>query len=273
VWIIRFTIATPLRGLEFARTFIIYQLSLLMGETEMEYRLHLVVFLVGFLAIALAVPNTLAAETKAEETAIHLAKEETLAKGMFLVAARTMPDPRFRRTVILLLAYDDSGAMGVIINRPTGVFLPQVLSQIEGLEARSDAISYGGPVAMNVVILLLRHQKLPDESGHVMADVYYSASRDTLEKMLKGSKSSKELRLFFGHAGWAPGQLEAEMKNGDWHLLEADPQTIFEEDPDDIWPALIKRSAPRGIQAKKGDFGVEMPGLRIARTIFLVLYN
>lgn len=174
---------------------------------------------------------------------------EQLSKGMLLVAARKMPDPRFRGTVILLLEHGAKGSMGLIINRGTQIELPRVLPKIQGLEGRGDQIAYGGPVALNVVFLIVRESRPPEESALVFDDVYYSVSRVVLEQMLKQHKTAKELRVFFGHSGWASGQLEAELANGDWHLLPADTEIIFKTDPSMMWRELIQRFPFNGIQA------------------------
>ncbi len=92
-----------------------------------------------------------------------------------------------------------------------------------------------------------------------MTDVYYSADRETLEALLKEQKDKRELRLYLGHSGWAPGQLAAEIARGDWLLTRASTVTVFQKDLHTIWPELIEQrpgpgmlidnSAPRSLGA------------------------
>ncbi|NOZ11784.1 MAG: hypothetical protein GXP09_12205 [Gammaproteobacteria bacterium] len=172
------------------------------------------------------------------------------AKGQFLVAARKMSDPRFEGTVILLLEHNKKrGTLGVIINKNTDVALTQALPKVPGLAQWKETISYGGPVALNVVIFLSRHSTPLPESGHVLDDVYSSASRVTLAKLFEENQDTTTLRLFFGHSGWAAGQLDMELERGDWHLISADPSQIFADDRSKLWPQLIDCASPRGIQA------------------------
>ena len=78
-----------------------------------------------------------------------------------------------------------------------------------------------------------------------MADVYYSADRNTLETALNQHKKTDELRMFLGHAGWAPGQLAGELFRGDWLLVRADSHSVFEKNLDGLWRELIDRGPRR----------------------------
>jgi putative transcriptional regulator len=190
------------------------------------------------------------------------------AKGMLLVAARGLADPRFHESVVLLLEYGKAGTMGVIVNRASGVSPGRVLPEIEGLKTRDDELFFGGPVLPNVVIMLARRERAPPESDHVFADVYYSASSVTLEQLLAEGRSSERLRLFFGHAGWAPGQLEAELARGDWHVVPADLDVVFAADPPQVWRRLIEHVAPPGLRVRRADpLWSSLPGIAQARLL------
>jgi len=167
------------------------------------------------------------------------------AQGMLLVADRDMRDPRFRRSVILLVRHDKDGTLGVIINRPTKLPIAHALPQIEGMEERPEVLYFGGPVALQMVSLLVRSPQPLEESWHVGADVYFTTSERTLVDVLAGDLPITGLRVLFGHAGWAPGQLEHELARGDWHLTDLDAASVFAADPESVWPELIERKAPR----------------------------
>jgi putative transcriptional regulator len=172
------------------------------------------------------------------------------AKGVVLVAARKMADPRFRQTVVLLLKHDNGGTLGLVVNRPTRVSLEKALPKIKDLAGRKEPIFFGGPVALRVVIFLARRSSTPPESGHVFADVYYSASSIALAQILERDADNRRLRVFFGHAGWAAGQLEVELSRGDWHLARVDAATLFEARADGLWRRLINRLEPLGLQTR-----------------------
>lgn len=162
-------------------------------------------------------------------------------KGTFLVAAPHVAEP-FSRSAIVLLAHGDSGTVGVIINRATRVALSEVLPDLKPAARQAHTLFFGGPVALNSLIFLYRSQNAAKQSDHLMEDVYFGGDRSTLEKLLEGKKLPSEMRLYLGYSGWAPGQLDAEILRGDWHVARADAKTLFREDVDSIWPELIERA-------------------------------
>lgn len=165
------------------------------------------------------------------------------AKGNFLVASRRLVDPRFQETVVLLISHGADGASGVIINRPTEVRLVDLLPSVQGLKDRADVVYYGGPVEGHRMLMLIRSGEKPEEAGRVFGDVYFSSSRNTLENMLNAHKTTKQLRVYAGYAGWMPQQLDGEVSRGDWLIVRADARSIFEKKPSDVWPELIRRGA------------------------------
>ncbi len=168
---------------------------------------------------------------------------ELPARGKFLVANRSLSDPRFRETVVLLIDYSSKGATGLIINRPTKVTLAEVLPTMPDLKSRSDVIYYGGPVEGNRILMLIRSGEKPEESGHVFGNVYVSSSRNTLERMIGSHKTEKQLRTYAGYAGWIAGQLDWEVSRGDWLIVRADARSIFDSDASGIWRELFRQGS------------------------------
>jgi len=164
-----------------------------------------------------------------------------LEKGKLLVASRDLSDPNFSETVILLLAYGPNGTMGVIINRPSDVKLATVLPEIKQLRRRPDTIHLGGPVLTNHVLLLIRSSKAPGDSLLIFGDVYASSSVTTLRHALERQGPKDLLRAYAGHAGWAPGQLEAEIERGDWYVTGAETEMVFTKSPKQLWQTLMPR--------------------------------
>ncbi len=166
--------------------------------------------------------------------------EPALGKGVFLVSARQLSDPNFSRTVVLLLAYDEHGAMGVVVNRPSALKIADAVKGIDGIGGRDDQLFVGGPVTQTQVTLLLRNSTRPLSSTHIFGEVYMSGSPETLQSAIDGDLSSDRFRAFAGYAGWGAGQLDSEVSRGDWFVLPGDPDILFSVDPATIWPLLIR---------------------------------
>ncbi|UCG11828.1 MAG: YqgE/AlgH family protein [Deltaproteobacteria bacterium] len=169
--------------------------------------------------------------------------DETLSAGKLLVASRNLRDPNFAETVVLLIEYDWYGAMGLIINRPTDVKLSKLFPETKELQRRQDTAYIGGPVGKSKMLLLIRSPSQPDGSRPVFNDIYVSGSQEVLERMIDGTAEAQQFRLFVGHAGWVPGQLDREISRGSWHVVQADTETVFDKAPGEIWPDLIRRSS------------------------------
>jgi putative transcriptional regulator len=176
----------------------------------------------------------------------YLSPEAVLAKGRFLVASRQLNDPRFAQTVVLLLHYEKQGAMGVVINQPTDVKLAEVLPEIEALRLRTDTVYIGGPVSRNQILLLIRSNRQSEEARHVFGDIYVSANRNELRRLAE--EEGNRFRVYAGHAGWAPDQLDGEVTRGDWYVVPGDATMVFDKAPEEIWPELIRRGTARWLK-------------------------
>lgn len=169
------------------------------------------------------------------------------AKGAFLIARRGLPDPNFFRSVVFLLRHNESGTLGVIVNRQTTVELAEAIPQVEGVDGKPHRLSLGGPVSRDRVSFLIRDSQPVDLGEHVIGDVYFGIDRLLLERLLKAGKPESELKVFAGYAGWSAGQLEKELARGDWHLATVDLGTIFCGGGESLWKTLINRYDPTGI--------------------------
>lgn len=170
------------------------------------------------------------------------ASASELATGKLLVANRLLRNSSFAETVILLLEYSENGAMGVVINRPTTVSLATVLSKVQGLKKRKDFVYLGGPVGRELILLLARSKKEPEDSKKILSDVYLVSSQTSLQQLVGQSDAALRLRAYAGYAGWAPGQLDAEVAHGDWYIQSTDATAVFDTPADQLWPELIRRS-------------------------------
>jgi putative transcriptional regulator len=175
-----------------------------------------------------------------------MGQDARLAPGKFLVASRDLGDPNFSETVILLIRYDDEqGAMGLVVNRRTEVPLSRVFQDLKGAKGRADQAYSGGPVEPDNVLALLKSAAKPEEAQRVFASVYLVSSKALLEKTLGDKAEPGVFHVYLGYAGWGPGQLEHEVELGAWHILPPDAASVFDSDPETVWPRLIKRTEMR----------------------------
>lgn len=170
-----------------------------------------------------------------------------LQRGMFLLAAPRLSDPRFARTVVLLLEYDETGALGVVINRPTELSLHDVLvTPLPG--SAEHRVHSGGPVEQRRLIALHRSPGAVGDARRVFGDVYTSASFDTLGRILERDGHAADVRTYLGYAGWASGQLDSELARGGWIVTPADAESIFDTPSDKVWEDLMRRNSGRWVR-------------------------
>lgn len=160
---------------------------------------------------------------------------DTLA-GRLLVASPTLLDPNFLRTVVLVLQHDDDGALGVVLNRPTGEPVTAHLPAWSGSLAEPAVVFAGGPVEPAVAIGLGRDLAGAEPTGVPSVGIVD----------LAGEPGPLDVvRIFSGYAGWGPGQLEGELEEEAWIVLEADPGDPFSTEPEGLWRRVLRRQGGR----------------------------
>ena len=164
--------------------------------------------------------------------------------GQFLVAADEMGDPRFVRTVILMIRHDATGAMGLVVNRPVGEAPIARLLEGIGLDAtgaRGDVrLHYGGPVEPKQGLTLHTTEFSIDGTSRVTGGIAVTGNPEILRAIGMG-RGPKRYLVALGYAGWARGQLEAEMKAGAWVAVPADAALTFDEDSEKKWERAMAR--------------------------------
>ena len=168
------------------------------------------------------------------------------AQGRLLVATDVVQGELFANTVVLLLHYDDTGAFGLVVNRPTDVEPREVLGGDEAAESYRGTFYWGGPVQMDSLRALMRIDDPPKDAEKIVQSVYLVSIEDALER---GATEASSVRLLIGYAGWAPGQLDNEMSRGSWRVVPATDELVFADDPRSLWrqltPAQEQRAAVR----------------------------
>jgi putative transcriptional regulator len=163
-------------------------------------------------------------------------------KGRLLVASPMLGDPNFERAVVLLLEHGDEGALGVVLNRPSDLEIGEPLPDWHRWSGNPDVVFVGGPVSRNAVIALGRASapaSLPRGTWEPVVGplglLDLSADPDDLAGGLD------VLRVFAGYAGWAPSQLEGEIGEGAWYVVDVDPDDVFTSEPDRLWRRVLTR--------------------------------
>jgi putative transcriptional regulator len=169
-------------------------------------------------------------------------KPEDLAPGKILVTARSSPDPMFAESVILLVNYDESGALGLMLNSPTEIHISEALAKLKGAKKSPDFVYLGGPVEPEGVLALLRAPGRSGDLTHVARGTYLASSRKVLEDALSQGKRSGELRVYLGYCGWTEGQLRNEVSHGAWYIFNPSDDIVFDPKPGSLWKRLIERT-------------------------------
>lgn len=168
-----------------------------------------------------------------------MASELSPAPGILLVAPPNLEDPNFRRSVVFLCEHGEEGSFGLILNRPLGVHLADVM---EGLDNASIPLQQGGPVQTDTLHFLHRiGDRVPDAIA-VTDHILWGGNFEALKVLIGGANvSNADVRLFLGYAGWSPEQLEFEVEQGGWILSSLAEEVVFDVAPSELWRTTLRR--------------------------------
>ncbi len=195
-------------------------------------------------------------------------------RGSLLVAAPTLSDPNFFRTVVLLLACDEDGALGVVLNRPTDTPISDIVPSWAAHASPPGVLFSGGPVQPNAAICVGHHvdgvdpeslaaieqqaRRLEDDTDDTdgadgeatdeEVDLFsgYSPLTETIGTVdLHREPEDVDvtfagLRVFKGYSGWGPGQLDDEIADRGWFVVDGTPAEILTAEPDDLWERVLR---------------------------------
>ena len=169
--------------------------------------------------------------------------------GRFLVAAPSMPDERFRRSVVFICKHDDDGALGIIVNNsvddlPLGQVYKQLGIDVPPSEA-DRAVLFGGPVEPSRGLVLHSADYKRDETLMIDGGMALTASVEILKDMAGGS-GPRQAWLALGHSGWEPGQLDREMQDNAWLVVDGDAELVFDADFAAKWQRALDRLGSKG---------------------------
>ncbi|MEU7582751.1 YqgE/AlgH family protein [Streptomyces sp. NPDC041068] len=184
--------------------------------------------------------------------------------GRLLVATPALADPNFDRAVVLLLDHDEEGSLGVVLNRPTPVDVADILEGWGELAGAPGVVFQGGPVSLDSALGVA---VIPGEETAVPATRRRSGDPSPGSRLRSGrgdpvgfrrvhgaiglvdleappellASALGSLRIFAGYSGWGPGQLEDELVEGAWYVVESEPGDVSSPDPERLWRAVLRR--------------------------------
>lgn len=168
-------------------------------------------------------------------------------RGKLLVATPGMQDPNFDRTVLLVVEHTPDGALGVVLNRPSGLEVADPLPTWGDLAAEPGVVFVGGPVSPDAALVIghvvdpafHRWAPIVDEVGVLDVGIDPTDLGDRVDAV----------RIFAGYAGWSPGQLEGEIDAGAWFVTEALPHDVLAVDPVGLWADVLHRAGEASLLA------------------------
>jgi putative transcriptional regulator len=157
------------------------------------------------------------------------------------VASPTLVDPNFAQSVVLLLDHDGDGTLGVVLNRPSAITVASVLPDWAGSVDPPEVLFEGGPVSPDAALAVaLVPEAGPDPIGfRCLFDRTGIIDLDTPTEVL--APAITRMRVFAGYSGWGGGQLEAEIDEGSWYVLDSTAHDVFDPDPAGLWRAVLRR--------------------------------
>lgn len=159
-------------------------------------------------------------------------------RGRLLLASPALHDPNFRRTVVLVAEHGETGAMGVVLNRPSRAAVEEAAPTLAPLVEEGDVVYVGGPVQPEAVVVLAEVDDPSVAADLVVGDVGFLRGDGDLDE-LEGA--TRRARVFAGYAGWTAGQLEAELEESDWIVEAALPDDVFAPSERDLWGDVLRR--------------------------------
>lgn len=158
-------------------------------------------------------------------------------QGRLLVATPELADPNFALTVVLIIDHTDEGAVGVVLNRPSDLEVEEAVPEWAGLAADPPVVFVGGPVRPNALIGVARADTPPPDGWEeVLPGLGVINLGDHEPDRVEGA-----LRVFAGYAGWGGEQLEGEIAEGAWFVVDAEVDDVFATDLANLWTVVLRR--------------------------------
>jgi putative transcriptional regulator len=167
-------------------------------------------------------------------------------RGHLLVAAPTLVDPNFARAVVLVAEHTEEGALGVVLNRPSVSAVGEVVPDLGTLIDADELVFSGGPVRSDGVMVLAEFDDPADAALPIDGELGFVAVDADTEQI-----AAARARAFAGHAGWGPGQLDAEIEEEAWFVAPFERADAFTGEPEELWSlALVRKGGAYALVAR-----------------------
>ncbi len=163
-------------------------------------------------------------------------------RGQLLIAAPALHDPDFVRTVVLVAEHTEDGAMGIVLNRPSDTPVADAVPALEDVVPLGEPVYVGGPVQETGAVVLAEFEDPTEAAVIALEDVGFLPANRVESRPPSGTRRA---RVFAGHAGWGPGQLDAELEREDWILEPATPDDAFADEATELWSTVLERKGGR----------------------------
>lgn len=159
-------------------------------------------------------------------------------RGKLLIAPPMLADPNFTRTVVLIAAHDEEGALGLVLNRPLETPLSEVSPVLDSLAEPGSMLHAGGPVAPESAVVLADFRDPTLAALMIFGSVGFPSAACELDDLAAGARRA---RVFAGHSGWGPGQLDGELTDDGWIVGQLAPDELWQPDSSQLWSTALAR--------------------------------
>jgi putative transcriptional regulator len=159
-------------------------------------------------------------------------------RGKLLIAPPMLVDPNFSRTVVLIAAHDEEGALGLVLNRPLETPLSEISPVLDSLAEPGSTLHAGGPVAPDSAVVLADFRDPTLAALLIFGSVGFPSAECELDDLAAGARRA---RVFAGHSGWGPGQLDGELTDEGWIVGQLAPDELWQPDCSQLWSTSLRR--------------------------------
>ena len=160
-------------------------------------------------------------------------------KGDLLISEPFLPDPNFERTVVLICENNEDGTIGFILNKPSMVHLGDVFEELDHFEKK---VFIGGPVQQDSMHFIHRGQINLEGGSKIAEGIYWGGNFEQMKVLIQNNNiETQDVQYFLGYSGWAPGQLDEELKENSWIVSpQATESQVFDLNPELLWREVLK---------------------------------
>jgi putative transcriptional regulator len=159
------------------------------------------------------------------------------ASGRILVSEPSLTDRFFSHSVVLIAEHDSDGSFGLIINKPSEIKLSQITDEFPEFDPY---INLGGPVKVENLYFIHTMGDKVEGSMKIMDGLYWGGNVQVVKEMIRKREiTENEIRFFIGYSGWKPNQLEKELSDNSWLVLNTTVEEVFRVNTEKTWRNIL----------------------------------